>query len=153
MSEEDGEVFTKNQTPRELAAIVKAGLDAYRTLLDADAISDAERGRLHAGSDARVNGKLALERLLAIVEPVGAILVTPSEEQYPILDPLELEPFYSRHVMAMTAEGLHSKAAIAEQLAWRDQTLAALRGCVARALATHQWEKLDDARRYLGDVR
>lgn len=38
--------------------------------------------------------------------------------------PWDLEPYYSRHVAAMTAEGLHAKSAIAEQLAWRDKQLA-----------------------------
>lgn len=42
-----------------------------------------------------------------------------------------LEPYYSMHVAAMTEipgkqEGLHSKADIAEQLAWRDQKIARL---------------------------
>lgn len=46
---------------------------------------------------------------------------------YPDLKPWELEPHYSRHVSAMTAEALHSKADIAAQLAWRDKTIAELR--------------------------
>lgn len=41
-------------------------------------------------------------------------------------DPCELEPYYSRHVEAMTAEGLRSKAAIAEELAYRDQQIERL---------------------------
>lgn len=45
---------------------------------------------------------------------------------YPNLKPWELEPHYARHISAMTSEGLHSKAAIAEQLAWRDQRIEAL---------------------------
>jgi hypothetical protein len=46
---------------------------------------------------------------------------------YPLnLKPWELEPHYSRHVAAMTEEGLHDKAAIAEQLAWRDKRIAEL---------------------------
>jgi uncharacterized coiled-coil DUF342 family protein len=40
--------------------------------------------------------------------------------------PWNLEPYYSRHVSAMTAEGLHGKAEIAEQLAWRDKQIAEL---------------------------
>jgi hypothetical protein len=42
---------------------------------------------------------------------------------YPKLDPRDLEPHYCRHLQAMTAEDLHSKADIAIQLAWRDQQL------------------------------
>ncbi len=43
-----------------------------------------------------------------------------------------LEPYYSRHVAAMTElpgkqEGLHAKSDIAAQLAWRDQAIEALR--------------------------
>lgn len=34
---------------------------------------------------------------------------------------------YCRHVSAMTTENLHSKADIAEELAWRDMQLAKLR--------------------------
>lgn len=36
----------------------------------------------------------------------------------------QLEPYYSRHVYAMTAEELHSKSAIAAELAVRDKALA-----------------------------
>jgi hypothetical protein len=49
------------------------------------------------------------------------------EKLYPPQDPISLEPHYSRHIAAMTAEGLHSKADIAEQLAWRDQEIERLR--------------------------
>lgn len=38
----------------------------------------------------------------------------------------DLEPYYSRHIGAMTSEQLHDKADIAEQLAWRDQRIAEL---------------------------
>lgn len=41
------------------------------------------------------------------------------------LDPRELEPFYSRHVNAMTEEELYEKSDIALQLASRDRALAA----------------------------
>lgn len=37
-----------------------------------------------------------------------------------------LEPYYSRHVNAMTAEALHWKGAIAAELAFRDQQIARL---------------------------
>lgn len=35
--------------------------------------------------------------------------------------------FYSRHVSAMTAEGLHAKSDIAAELGWRDMQIAELR--------------------------
>ncbi len=38
--------------------------------------------------------------------------------------PWLLEPHYSKHVMAMTAEGLHEKSAIAAELAHRDALIA-----------------------------
>ena len=40
----------------------------------------------------------------------------------------ELEPHYSKHVNAMTAEALDAKYAIAAELAWRDQEIEKLRG-------------------------
>lgn len=46
---------------------------------------------------------------------------------YPEQDPMQLEPHFSRHMLAMTAEGLHDKSAIAEQLAYRDQQIEVLR--------------------------
>lgn len=39
---------------------------------------------------------------------------------------------YMNHVVAMTAEELHSKADIAAELAWRDQEIERLRGEVER---------------------
>jgi hypothetical protein len=45
---------------------------------------------------------------------------------YPDLFPWDLEPHYSRHVSAMTGEGLHEKSDIAIQLAWRDKRIAEL---------------------------
>jgi len=44
-----------------------------------------------------------------------------------------LEPYYSRHVNAMTAEALHSKGAIAAELAYRDQQIARLREALSTA--------------------
>lgn len=41
-------------------------------------------------------------------------------------DPRDLEPHFSKHMSAMTSEDLHSKAAIAEELAYRDQRIDAL---------------------------
>lgn len=54
-----------------------------------------------------------------------------AERKYPELNPWELEPDYSQHVATMTEEGLGSKGAIAEQLAWRDRKLAAALAKVA----------------------
>lgn len=56
-----------------------------------------------------------------------------SDPKYPSLHPWDLEPYYSEHVSAMTSEGLHSKADIAQQLAWRDKQLAAARKCIEAA--------------------
>lgn len=41
-------------------------------------------------------------------------------------DARALGDHYTRHVEAMTAEGLHAKSAIAAELAWRDQRIEAL---------------------------
>jgi len=48
------------------------------------------------------------------------------EKLYPDSHPIDAEPYYSRHVEAMTSEGLYSKAAIALQLAVRDKVIAQL---------------------------
>lgn len=40
--------------------------------------------------------------------------------------PRELEPYYHRHLSAMTSEDLHSKSEIAEELAARDKRIAEL---------------------------
>ena len=65
------------------------------------------------------------------------------------IDSSELAPHYSKHVMAMTAEGLHSKSDIAAELAWRDARIAQLeqwqRDMVAKAA-----EKSLDGYRDLG---
>ena len=53
--------------------------------------------------------------------------------EYPTnLDPRQLEPHFSRHMMTMTAEGLHHKGDIAMQLAWRDQQIETLTSEIAR---------------------
>ena len=39
-------------------------------------------------------------------------------------NPWELEPYYSRHVIAMTREELHGKSDIACELAFRDKRIA-----------------------------
>ena len=43
--------------------------------------------------------------------------------EYADRDPRELEPHFSKHMSAMTEEDLHSKAAIAEELAYRDRVI------------------------------
>ena len=68
---------------------------------------------------------------------------TPKAEYAP-RDAAELEPFYSRHVSAMTAEGLHSKSAIAAELAYRDKALTDTQAKLARAL-----DAIGTARHYL----
>lgn len=44
--------------------------------------------------------------------------------KYADRDPEELEPYYTQHVVAMTKEGLHSKSAIAAELAYRDAKIS-----------------------------
>ena len=46
--------------------------------------------------------------------------------QHTILN-YEMGDFYTKHVMAMTVEALHSKAEIAQELAWRDMQIEKLR--------------------------
>jgi hypothetical protein len=54
----------------------------------------------------------------------------PKMVEYPKLyldaNPWDLEPYYARHVGAMTREDLHSKADIAVQLALREKRIADL---------------------------
>lgn len=57
-------------------------------------------------------------------------------KQYAARLPWKLEPYYSRHVLAMTEERLESKSAIAAELAWRDARLDEL---VADIEALNQW--------------
>lgn len=49
-----------------------------------------------------------------------------AEKLYASRRPWDLEPYYSAHVSAMTSEELHSKADIAEELAFRDKRIAEL---------------------------
>lgn len=49
-----------------------------------------------------------------------------TDKLYAERDPRDLEPYFSRHMMAMTAEKLNTKAAIAEELAYRDKQIHAL---------------------------
>lgn len=48
------------------------------------------------------------------------------EVLYPDRDPEDFAEDYAKHLAAMTVEGLHDKADIAEQLAWRDAELRRL---------------------------
>jgi len=46
-----------------------------------------------------------------------------NKKLYPIQDPIALGRRYTNNLLAMTAEGLHDKSDIAQQLAWRDQQI------------------------------
>jgi hypothetical protein len=48
-------------------------------------------------------------------------------------NPRTLEPHLSRHMEAMTAEGLHDKGNIASELAWRDAKIERLKDAIAQA--------------------
>lgn len=54
------------------------------------------------------------------------------EPLYAARNARDLEPYYSIHVEAMTAEDLNDKSAIAAELAWRDQRLAAASDDICR---------------------
>lgn len=60
-----------------------------------------------------------------------------NEKLYPEQDPRKLEPYFGRHMLAMTAEGLHDKSAIAEQLAWRDQEIETLKADYRRLVRAY----------------
>lgn len=55
--------------------------------------------------------------------------------QYAERDTESLGEFYTKHVAAMTVEGLHEKSAIAAELAIRDARINELEQAVAAALA------------------
>lgn len=85
-----------------------------------------------------------------------------TERLYPKCRPWELEPYYCAHISAMTREGLHSKADITEQLAWRDKHIAFLEAAVeaangtterANALNTRMLGQLTRIREAAGPVR
>jgi hypothetical protein len=63
--------------------------------------------------------------------------------------PWELEPHYSRHVGAMTSEGLHDKQDIAFQLALRDKEIELLRRELLAATAKPDLP--ESVRRELGE--
>lgn len=54
------------------------------------------------------------------------------EKLYAERDVETLEPYYSRHVLAMTVEGLHAKADIAAELAHRDKLIETQKKYIAR---------------------
>lgn len=58
---------------------------------------------------------------------------------YPDHRPWDVEPHFTKHVAAMTSEGLHSKHDIAVQLAWRDQEIERLTFQVKSATQQHEW--------------
>ena len=66
-------------------------------------------------------------------------------KHYPPQDPVALDKagnYYVRHIQAMTAEGLHGKFEIAEQLGWRDMLIDQLRAELARASSERDdWQK------------
>ena len=65
-------------------------------------------------------------------------------KQYAYRDAFALDKaggYYVRHVQAMTAEQLHSKADIAAELAWRDQRADRLAERLERA---REWMRHDD---------
>lgn len=67
---------------------------------------------------------------------------------YPRRKPWELEPHFSQHVSAMTSEALHSKVAIAAELAARDCALKRLVDALAAYDADQHpahWEAIDAA--------
>ena len=51
-------------------------------------------------------------------------------------DPAKLEPWFSQHMNAMTAEDLHSKGDIAIELAWRDKQIDKLDKIINGLLAS-----------------
>lgn len=78
-----------------------------------------------------------------------------SDRIYPDVDSIALGEFYTRHVAAMTAEGLHSKAGIAAQLAWRDKQVAELQSALAaeRAAKERAEAALSSAMGYVSALR
>jgi hypothetical protein len=69
-----------------------------------------------------------------------------AEKQYAERDTESLCNYYMRHVMAMTAEGLHSKAEIAAELAWRDKVIDDLRLTVSDdAGVLAKWTSVKDS--------
>jgi hypothetical protein len=53
----------------------------------------------------------------------------------------DLEPWFSKHMMAMTAEGLHAKSEIAVELARRDMQIEELQESLVESLNDLNWYK------------
>jgi hypothetical protein len=73
------------------------------------------------------------------------------ELQYARRDTLALGTHYTRHVMAMTSEQLHSKSAIAAELAWRDAEIERLRALAAPSVPSGEpvaWDSPVDKRKF-----
>lgn len=58
-------------------------------------------------------------------------------KRYADRKPWLLEPYYSAHVAAMTAEGLHEKSDIVAELAARDLEIARLRSALSKVVEAH----------------
>lgn len=83
----------------------------------------------------------------AITNACGNPAPAPPEKFYGGRDLVALDKagnYFCRHVSAMTSEGLHSKADIAAELAWRDQEIDRLKREVATA---YDRGRLDEFRR------
>jgi hypothetical protein len=61
-----------------------------------------------------------------VVTDGGDKPMSDTPKQYAERDTEALAEHYFRHVLAMTAEGLHEKSAIAAELAWRDAEIERL---------------------------
>ena len=59
-----------------------------------------------------------------------------SNKLYAKHNPSELQPWFTQHMYAMTAENLHSKGDIAMELAWRDKQIHNLNKVIDGLLAS-----------------
>ena len=57
-----------------------------------------------------------------------------TKKLYARRDPIKQGNYYTDHIMAITAEGLHSKADIAKELAYRDMRIVELEGMLRKKL-------------------
>jgi hypothetical protein len=80
----------------------------------------------------RIESKIGSEPALEAAE-ISLAVAEARPALYAERHAFRLEPYYSRHVNAMTAEALHSKGAIAAELAYRDQQIARLREALSTA--------------------
>lgn len=63
-------------------------------------------------------------------------------------DPRLLEPFFSEHMEAMTVEGLHDKADIARELAFRDKQIAILKEFLQHWISDGHLQTFADRKRF-----